>query len=204
MRSSIALFAILGLMAGHTLTATAEDTYEPTNPFTQPEPSNRGVSANISDDAGVEQKPGFAFPKLSLPKLPKPSLPKLEMPKLQMPKVSLPKVSRPQWTKKEPVRNSGPSTWEKLSNGTKSMFTKTRDTLMPWAVNDKKPPTRSATGSRSSTGFNRTRVASNRSGRESSSEKKSFFGSLLPSSEPEVKRIETTSDFLSQKRPRFD
>jgi hypothetical protein len=200
MRSFVALLVIFGLIAGYSLSATAADTYEPANPFTQPEPSSRGISANISDNPVVEEKPGFKLPKLSLPKLPKPSLPKFEMPKLKMPKVSM-----PQWTKKEEVtRRSGPSTWDKLNNGTKSMFTKTRDTLMPWAAKDKKPPARSVTGSRNSTGFSRTRVASNRNDRESSSEKKSFFGSLLPSPAPEEKRIETTSDFLSQKRPRFD
>ena len=200
MRSSIAFVALFGLIAGHSLTASAAGAAEPVNPFTQPEPSNRTVSASISDDSEGEASSGFSLPKLSLPKLPKPSLPKIALPRLQMPKVSM-----PQWTKTEPVRNSGPSTWEKLNNGTKSMFTKTRDTLMPWAASDKKPPARSVTGSRSSTGISRSRAGSNRgSGGESAGEKKSFFSSLLPSSQPDKKPIETTNDFLSQRRPRFD
>ncbi len=205
MRSSIALLALVGWLASHSLTAIA---IEPVNPFAQPDPINRGVSANISDDpqsdSAVQEKPGFSFPKLSLPKLPKPSLPKFEMPKMQMPKVTLPKISMPQWTKREPSPNQGPSTWEKLNNNTKSMMTKTRDTLMPWAAKDEPPPARSVTGSRSSTGMSRSRVASNRGGSESSAEKKSLFGSLFSSSESDEKPIETTNDFLSQRRPRFD
>ena len=110
----------------------------------------------------------------------------------------------PQWTKQDMSRDPGPSTFEKLSNGTKSMFTKTRDTLMPWAAKDNKPVARNATGSRASTGFSRTRVASNRGSGEPSGEKKSLFSSFLPSSEPEEKRINTTQDFLSQKRPPLD
>jgi hypothetical protein len=194
MRSSIALLAVLGLIAGHSLPAAAADNYEPTNPFTQPEPSNGGVSATVSDEPEPAEKRGFTLPKLSLPKLPKPSLPKLQLPKVPM----------PSWTKKEPVSNPGPSTWEKLNNGTKSMLTKTRDTLMPWAAKETPPPPRNATGSRSSTGMTRTRAGSNRNSTASTPEKKSFFGSLLPSSEPEPKPIETPSDFLSQRRPRFD
>lgn len=195
MRSSIALLALFGLIAGHNSTAIAADDTEPVNPFTQPEPSNRGITARISDEPDAEEKPGFSFPKLSLPKLPKPSLPKMQMPKFAMPK----------WVKKEEVSpNRGPSAWEKLNSGTKSMLTKTRDTLMPWAAKDEKPPTRNVTGSRSSTGFSRSRVGSNRGTRNAPVEKKSFFSSLLPNSEPEVKPIETTGDFLSQRRPRFD
>ena len=199
MRSFIALLALFAWIAGDGLTAPAAQAAEPVNPFTQPEPSNRGVSTNISDEFDVAEKPAFSFPKLSLPKLPKPSLPKIAMPKLQMPKVAM-----PQWTKKEVARNPGPSTWQKLNDGTKNMLTKTRDTLMPWAAEDQKPPARNATGSRTSTGFSRTRAASNRTGRESSGEKKSFFSSLLPTSKPAEKRIRTTSDFLKQERPRFD
>ena len=202
MRSSVVLLALCAMIVGPSLLATADDNYEPANPFTQPEPTNRRVSANISDDPATEEKPGFSLPRLAMPKLPKPSLPKLAMPKLQMPKMRL-----PQWTKPEPVRNprpAGPSTWQKLSTGTKNMFTKTRDTLMPWTVEDPKPVARSATGSRRSTGMSRSRAGSNRGSSESSGEKKSFFGSLLPSSEPEEKPIRTTGDFLSQKRPQFD
>lgn len=197
MRISIASLALFGLIAGHSWTAISAD--EPVNPFTQPEPSSRSVSTSISDEPDAAEKPGFSLPKLSLPKLPKPALPKLSMPKL-----SLPKVSMPQWTKKEVAPNPGPSAWEKLNSGTKSAFAKTRDTLMPWTAKDEKPPARNATGSRSSTGMSRTRSTANRNSREAPVEKKSFFSSLLPSSEPEPKPIETTSDFLSQRRPRFD
>lgn len=197
MRSSIALLALFGLITGHSLLAADAD--EPVNPFTQTEPIEGGVSANISDESEGTEKPGFSLPKLSLPKLPKPSLPKMAMPKLHMPKVSM-----PQWTKQETSPNPGPSTWQKMNNGTKSMFAKTRNTLMPWAASDKKPPVRSVTGSSSVTGVSRARAGSNRGRVESDGEKKSFFSSWLPDSEPEEKPIRTTSDFLSQKRPQFD
>ncbi|MCA9143028.1 MAG: hypothetical protein H6823_26020 [Planctomycetaceae bacterium] len=205
MRSYFAMIAIVGLVSCFGLTTIAADTSEPVNPFEQPAPGNRSVSANISDEPDGEEKSGFSFPKFSLPKLPTPSLPKPKMPSFALPKLQMPKVAMPQWTKKEASPNTGPSTWQKLNNGTKSVFSKTRDTLMPWTVDNDKPPVRHATGSRSSTGVSRTRVASNRGDtRSSSGEKKSIFSSLLPDPEPEPKPIRTTSDFLSQKRPLFD
>ena len=195
MRSFFVLLAFVGLLSSICLDAMAANDSEPVNPFEQPVPGNRGVSASISDEPDAEEKRGFSLPKLALPKLPTPTLPKLRMPK----------VSMPSWTKKEPSPRTGPSTWQKLSTGTKSMFSKTRDTLMPWTVDDDNPPLRHATGSRVSTGVSRTRVASNRSGGSASSgEKKSIFSSFLPSSEPDETPIRTTSDFLSQKRPQFD
>ena len=197
MRILFALLALFGLLACHSLTATAADTSEPVNPFAQPAAGSRGVSARVSDEPDAQQRRGFSLSKLSLPKLPKPSLPKPSMPKFELPKLKMPKISMPKWTKKEASRNAGPSPWEKLNSGTKRMFAKTRSTLMPWATNGK-PPVRRATGSR-------TRVASNRGSRAASSgEKRSIFSSFLPSAEPEAKPILTTSDFLSQPRPYFN
>ena len=47
-------------------------------------------------------------------------------------------------TARKPV-NNGPSTWDKMSTGTKNMWTKTKDTLNPWKQ-DEPPPRRPATG----------------------------------------------------------
>jgi hypothetical protein len=200
------MITFIGLLACFSLSATAADNSEPVNPFDEPSPGNRNVSASVSDEPDQEEKRSFSFPKLSLPKLPTPALPKPKMPNLALPKLSLPKVSMPQWAKRDPTTNSGPSTWQKLNNGTKNMFSKTRDTLMPWTVDNDPPPVRHATGSRASTGISRSRVASNRGSSSSTSdgEKKSLFSSFLPSPEPEENPIRTTSDFLSQKRPQFD
>ncbi|MBI2480270.1 MAG: hypothetical protein HYV60_17045 [Planctomycetia bacterium] len=206
MRRFFAMIAFVGLLASSSSIAAAADDSEPVNPFDQPAPGNRGVSASISDEPGGEEKRGFSLPKFSLPKLPAPALPRPKMPNLALPKLSLPKVSMPQWAKRKPAANSEPSTWQKLNNGTKSMFSKTRDTLMPWTVSNDPPPVRHATGSRASTGISRTRVASNRGQGSTTSEgeKKSIFSSFLPAPEPEEKPIRTTGDFLSQKRPLLD
>ncbi|HUG71520.1 MAG TPA: hypothetical protein VMM76_27490 [Pirellulaceae bacterium] len=205
MRSSFAQYALVGLLA-YSFPATAADNSEPVNPFEQPSPGNRTVSASISDEPDSDEERGFSLPKLSLPKLPIPTLPKPRMPKFSLPKLQMPKVSMPQWAERNPSPNAGPSIWQKLNNGTKNMLSKTRDTLMPWAANDDTPPVRHATGSRASTGITRTRVASNRGNGSTTSggEKKSIFSSFLPASEPEAKPIRTTSDFLSQKRPLLD
>lgn len=199
MRNSIALLALFGWVVCHGLTAINAVADEPVDPFAQPAPGRRVVTTNVSDEPDAEDRPGFSFPKLSLPKLPTPSLPKMELPKLQMPKFAM-----PQWSRPEPARNTEPSTWEKLNNSTKNAFTKTRDTLMPWAAKDEPPPPRHATGNRSSTGMTRSRVSSSRSSSESTPDKKSFFSSLFTSPESDDKPIETTNDFLSQRRPRFD
>lgn len=196
MRSLFVMLVLFAFSTGLGVTVTAADTSDPVNPFSQPSPSNRSVSASVSDDSEDNERSGFALPKLSLPK---PALPRIKMPKLQMPKLSM-----PGWTKREPSPRAGPTTWQKLNNGTRRMFAKTRDTLMPWAVKDDSPPVRHATGSQNSTGFSRTRVASNRNSGESTGEKKSLFSSFLPSSEPAEKPIRTTNDFLSQERPDFN
>lgn len=202
MRSWFAQYALVGLIACYSLPASAADNSEPVNPFEQPSPGNRTVSASISDEPDSDEKRGFSLPKFSLPM---PTLPKPRMPNFSLPKLQMPKVSMPQWTERNPSRNAGPSTWQKLNSGTKNMFSKTRDTLMPWAANDHQPPVRHATGSRASTGITRTRVASNRGNDSTTSgEKKSIFSSFLPASEPEDNPIRTTSDFLSQKRPLLD
>ena len=197
MRNYFAMIAVVGLIASLSLVATAADSTEPVNPFDEPSMGNRNVFARVSDEPDSEEQRGFSFPKLSLPK---PKMPNLALPKL-------PSLSMPQWAKRKPATNSGPSTWQKLNTGTKNMFSKTRDTLMPWSVNHDAPPVRNATGSLASTGMSRTRVASNRGGQSSTTpdgEKKSIFSSFLPTPEPEEQPIRTTSDFLSQKRPSFD
>ncbi|MCA9121204.1 MAG: hypothetical protein H6822_21855 [Planctomycetaceae bacterium] len=205
MRSYGVSCALAGLLLCHSAGALGADDSEPVNPFEQPSPSNRAVTASFSDETDVEEERGFSLPRLSLPKLPTPTLPKPSMPSFSLPKLQMPKLSMPEWTKRDSTPNTGPSTWQKLNNGTKSMLSKTRDTLMPWTVDDDASAVRHATGSRSSTGISRTRVSSNRGNASSSTgEKKSFFSSILPSSEPEPAPVRTTSDFLSQKRPLFD
>lgn len=104
------------------------------NPFRKASSSTPDLAPN-GFPAATEPPPSnwaFQLPKLPAPNLPKPTLPKL--PNLTMPK--LPPLAP------NGERNPGPSTWQKLSRGTKDFFSKTKSTLMPWA--DNKAPVRTA------------------------------------------------------------
>ncbi len=77
----------------------------------------------------------------------------------------------------QPTKRHEPSTFEKMSNGTKAFFTKTKNVLMPWSKSAKKT---SAHSSRA---------------------KKSFFSSWLPHKKKEDTGPKTVGDFLAQQRP---
>jgi len=190
MRHALIAVTLLALSSVTTCVVHGEDGFRlPTlrNPFRSAEADEASrVNASVSD-ATDDQGSGFALPKIPVPKL--------QMPKFEMPHWRLPKMERPSWSRAQPA--TGPSTWEKLSQGTKSMFTKTRDTLMPWAAPEPPPVRRNVTGARA-------RVASSDSRREA--DDKPFYSSLIPGrgNEEESPRLETTNDFLSLPRPQFD
>jgi hypothetical protein len=210
MRFALASIIVAGLASPEILLAQTDDQYRIVDPFKDQEPGG-GISANISD-APEEQEPerGFSFPKLSMPKLPKLSMPKWKLPKPQLPSMgrgeqdasrSRP-TSRTTTTRSTANRNPpprGPSAWEKFNNGTKSFFTKTKTTLMPWTAD-----TAPATPQRPPTGSNRTRVASNANRAQREDPKPSIFSPFLPDKEAEEKRVDSTTDFLSLPRPNFD
>lgn len=157
---------------------TASPNVNPFAPRSNLQPQGSGVTARVGDDAvpTEAERPRFQFPK---PTLPKWEMPKLQMPKLNMPKMEMPKIEMPAWAKPQPRMPNEPSTWDKLNQNTKSFFTKTRDTLMPWAAE----PAPSAP--RSPTGLRRATSTANNNG-----------------AEPE-RRIETATDFLSLPRPQY-
>lgn len=127
------------------------------NPFKRTKaPATR---RSVSDDGGFQ--------------LPKPSMPKMEMPK--MPKLGLGPQSK---------KSSGPSTFQRINNGTKAVFSKTKSTLMPWT----KP--KASVSDRPSF----------RTARSVSDEKKgSFFPSWFSDREDE-KPVRSPEDFLKQPR----
>jgi hypothetical protein len=156
-------------------------------PFTKKEPEQ--VRRTIGDEPPAQRRSGFELPKLSMPKLPAPkmSLPKLSLPKLPTPK--LPSFGLGGAKKTSPRRPRGrmtyrqpPSTLEKFNQGTKDLFSKTKDVIVaPW-TGDKTP----------------ARMSSARS-----KPKSSFF--TLPWSQPEEPpQPRSVKEFLSQPRPGFD
>ena len=80
-----------------------------------------------------------------------------------------------------------PSTWNRVSNGTKNFFSKTKEVLTPWDNSSKK------TGNSSI----RNRFGMTTKKKEKSS---SFFTGWL-TKEEEPKRARTVSEWLSQPRP---
>lgn len=147
------------------------------------------VTTRLSDDAVVEEEEEASG--LKWPALPKPRFPTL-------PKPSLPKLSLPSWTTarempKERIRPSDePTTWEKLSSGTKSAMTKTKHTLMPWTQED------STTTTRRPTQPPRRSPPKTASRSKATGEKKSLFPWFSKKEEEEP--IKTVNDFLSQPR----
>ena len=91
--------------------------------------------------------------------------------------------------KKVTKRPTEPSTWDKFTAGTKSMFDKTTDALTFWD-NDK------------SSGKSKTHdsVRSRYGVKKKEEEKKSFFSDWFSSKE-EPKRPKTVSEFLNQDKP---
>jgi hypothetical protein len=84
------------------------------------------------------------------------------------------------------VRKTEPSTWDKVSSGTKNALTKTNQTINPWA--------KKSTSSSKRTG---THQAANR---PKSTEKKSMFDWFGKAEEP--KQPKTVSEFISQPKPK--
>lgn len=99
------------------------------------------------------------------------------------------------WTKsgsKTAAKPKGPSTWQKMTNGTKSVVSKTADALNPFDdANDKVQQPTLVTGSKNKF-------------RQASAQKKSESGSLWPSwlggGQEEPARPKTVNDFLNQPR----
>ena len=87
-------------------------------------------------------------------------------------------------------RSSEPSTWTKVTQGTKSFFSKSYDVLTPW---DTKAEKARAQRARSPLQFSNT-------GRQKK-EKKSFLTSWLPEKEEERRQPQTVSEWLAQPRP---
>ena len=84
------------------------------------------------------------------------------------------------------VRKTEPSTWDKVTSGTKNALTKTNQAINPWAK-------KSTTTSKRTT----TRQAANR---PKSKEKKSMFDWFGKAEEP--RQPKTVSEFISQERPK--
>lgn len=152
------------------------------------------ASARISDDPAEEES---GFP-LKLPALPKPKLPAL-------PKPTLPKLTLPSWTTTREMPREGmrqppePSTWQKFSSTTKDMFSKTKETLMPWA-NDESDP-ESARRGNSPPRRSPPRSTSRSKARKASGEKKSFFPWFNSEPEKDDPFKDGVNGFLAQPRP---
>ena len=118
------------------------------NPFKSKRKTNPPISARLSD----KPKRSWSIPKL--------------------PKMKVPQFSR---TTKRPPKRKSPSTWQKMNNGTKKFFSKTKDALTPWSKST--PAKRSA-----------------RTARKPKKKSKSWF----PWSKPKKKRSQNVTDYLKQ------
>ena len=96
----------------------------------------------------------------------------------------------PSWGEKKARRSSEPSTWNKITTGTKKFAGKTADVLTPWDTAAEKKAKNSSINDRFS--FNKP---------ARKKEKKSLFASWLPKKE-EPKRPRSVAEFLKQPRPR--
>lgn len=122
----------------------------------------------------VSDEPTSRFGLAAFPALPKPTLPTFRL---------------PQWTAAPKNTSPQPSLWDKMSNGTKVFFHKTKQTLMPWA-----------NGKEGSKSASRTSISARRSGSAVAKPKpkdsnKGFFSSWF--GQKEEKKVETVNDFLS-------
>ena len=149
------------------------------NPFSKQDQNTSPASTTrISDDRGSQPRGRFRFSSLpSVAALPRPKLP--SMPKLRMPK----------WGRTSTAnRRRSPSVWNQLNTNTKTLFAKTKATLMPWTANQ--------TNARSNS--NAAHIARRSERRPGSST--NFFANLF-NSKPEPKEIRSVNDFLAQPRP---
>lgn len=145
------------------------------NPFAKKSTSE--TSYSVSD----QPKSGW-----QMPKLPKVNLPKVN---LKPPKINL----VPKWAQRKTIKPSqptGPSTWDKLTDGTKNFLGKTKETLTsPF----KSPSTKT---SRPTSGYPIARS-------KKPPEKQSLFAGWLTPKKEEPKPRMAPREFSKQPRPDF-
>jgi hypothetical protein len=95
----------------------------------------------------------------------------------------------PAWGAKSSRRSSEPSTWNKLTTGTKEFFSKTADVLTPWDTAAEKKAGNSSISNR----------FTSRNYREKE-KKESFFTGWIPKKN-EPKQPRSVSEFLKRPRP---
>jgi hypothetical protein len=107
----------------------------------------------------------------------------------------LPSLGLPSKSSSAPKKPAQPSTWSKMTQGTKDFFGKTKETLMPWTKSSGKSNKNG--GSHGSSTFHKTSSKS-----QGKAEKNSFFANWLsPPEEPQEPR--TVPEWLNQSRPEF-
>jgi hypothetical protein len=92
---------------------------------------------------------------------------------------------------------AGPTTWQKMTSGTKNIINTTADTLNPFNDANDNPPEPGLTGS--NTMF--SQAANSRKPEEKS---KSFLPSWLGGAKEEEQRPSTVNEFLLQEKPSFN
>jgi hypothetical protein len=95
----------------------------------------------------------------------------------------------------KPAARKGPSTWQKMTSGTKSMMSKTADVLNPFDDENDNPPPVEITGSNT--------YFSQAANRKQAEKKSSTFLPSWWSGEEEEQKPKTVSDFLALPRPGF-
>lgn len=150
------------------------------NPFKREDAAPR--TARTSRSAETRQASSAGFPSL-----PTPPLPQWEMPKFSMPTVAMPTLGGAGNGR----TSRSPSTWQKMSRGTRTFLTRTKTTLMPWA---KKEPSTVST----------PQLGARRSAQRNS-KPKADDNSLLPwlGSKPEQQEIKSVNDFLALPQPSY-
>jgi hypothetical protein len=98
-------------------------------------------------------------------------------------------------TKKTTTAKRGPTMWQKMSSGTKSMLNKTADFLNPFDDAEDAPAEPKITGSNS--------YFSQVANRKQPEKKSSTFLPSWLSGEPEQEKPRTVQDFLRQDRPEW-
>jgi hypothetical protein len=164
------------MTSGYSLQAQTEGSSRIVDPFESGDSNSPGPADRFSMRTSDEPESSFWLP--SFRSLPKPALPKPTLPRVKL---------IPSWARASDSGRSGPSTWDRINNGTKSFFHKTQRVLMPWSAADEK----SSRGSISSRTSGRSR-----SGSRSQSGTKAFFSSWFKSDEEE-KEIKTVNEWLS-------
>ncbi len=151
MSKQISILMLVVIVAASAGLAHADNSWSLSklNPFKKKPTADARARASVSDE--VTQRKGF------------------------------PRMTMPTWASRSrtPERRKEPSTMDKISQGTKDLFGKTKNVLMPWSSDSKKKKSRAK-----------------------ASEKPSFLTSWLPQKET-PKRPKTVNDFLKQPRPGY-